>query len=492
MQHLLHVVSMPIMLETQTNTTAVIYCRISSDRTGTGLGVKRQLDDCRALCEKQGFTIVGEHTDNDISAFSGKHRPGYAAVCQTIEQGQADVVVAWHFDRLQRNPRELEDFVDLLEKAKATVATCTDGGLDLATVNGRSQARIIGAMARAESEHKSERIKRKHLELAQAGAAVGSGRPFGYELGKMKIRESEAVLIREAVADVIAGRPIGAIAAEWDKRGVPTVKGAHWQYHTLANILTSARIAGLRSHHGKVVAKGVWPAIVDVDQWEICRAVIAQKRAQRTGTRAPRKHLLTGGIAVCGVCGRGLSATGRTLESRGRVAWYQCTARPGEPKCGAVKVETAPVDAFVIEALFAAVDAGGVDALMGSPAQVDETNPVAVVADIEQRLAQLADLFADGDLTKLEWQRSRERLAARLKDAQALVQADRVPSPAAPYMGRTGALQADWEGLDLGIQKAIISAVIETVSIARLGNTARGSERGAANAYKRITIKWRA
>ena len=480
------------MSETQINTTAVIYCRISSDPTGAGLGVKRQLDDCRALCKKQGFIIVGEHTDNDVSAFSGKHRPGYAAMCQTIEQGHADVVVAWHFDRLQRSPRELEDFVDLLETAKATVATCTDGGLDLSTVNGRSMARIVGAMARAESEHKSERIKRKHLELAEAGAVVGSRRPFGYELGGMVIRESEAVLIREAVADVIAGRPVGTIATEWEQRGIPTVLGAHWQRHVVAGILTSSRIAGLRSHHGKVVAQGVWPAIVDADRWEICRAVIAQKKVQGKRTRAPRKHLLTGGIATCGVCGQWLNASTRTLETRGRVTWYQCTTKAGRAKCGAVKIESAPVDEFVLDALFTAVDAGGVDALMGSPVEVDTTDPVAVVADIEERLAQLADLFADGDLTKSEWQRSRERLAARLKDAQALVQADRVPSPAAPYMGRTGALQADWEGLDLGIQKAIISAVIETVSIARLGQTAAHSERGAENAYKRISIKWRA
>jgi DNA invertase Pin-like site-specific DNA recombinase len=31
---------------------AAIYCRISQDRGGAGLGVARQEEDCRALCPK--------------------------------------------------------------------------------------------------------------------------------------------------------------------------------------------------------------------------------------------------------------------------------------------------------------------------------------------------------------------------------------------------------------------------------------------------------
>jgi hypothetical protein len=40
-------------------------------------------------------------------------------------------VVTWHPDRLHRAPRELEDFVDLVEATGATVATVTAGDTDL-------------------------------------------------------------------------------------------------------------------------------------------------------------------------------------------------------------------------------------------------------------------------------------------------------------------------------------------------------------------------
>jgi DNA invertase Pin-like site-specific DNA recombinase len=37
---------------------AAIYARISSDQDGRGLGVKRQIEDCRKLAEERGWTVA--------------------------------------------------------------------------------------------------------------------------------------------------------------------------------------------------------------------------------------------------------------------------------------------------------------------------------------------------------------------------------------------------------------------------------------------------
>ena len=84
---------------------AAIYTRISQDREGAGLGVERQEADCRALAERLGWTIVAVHADNDLSAYSGKPRPGYLALLADLRAGAADAVVCWHTDRLHRSPR---------------------------------------------------------------------------------------------------------------------------------------------------------------------------------------------------------------------------------------------------------------------------------------------------------------------------------------------------------------------------------------------------
>src|SRR5712671_1148786 len=98
-------------------TNAAIYCRISQDRpsydadgnpTPEGFGVARQEADCRAYCDRVGWTVLGAPlVDNDKSAYSVKVRPAYQQLLAGIEDGTYDALVVWHPDRLHRSPVEL-------------------------------------------------------------------------------------------------------------------------------------------------------------------------------------------------------------------------------------------------------------------------------------------------------------------------------------------------------------------------------------------------
>jgi site-specific DNA recombinase len=83
---------------------AAIYVRISKDRTGAGLGVARQEEDCAALCRARGWQIVRVYVDNDVSASSGKPRPAWKELLADIKAGRVDAIVCWHVDRLTRSP----------------------------------------------------------------------------------------------------------------------------------------------------------------------------------------------------------------------------------------------------------------------------------------------------------------------------------------------------------------------------------------------------
>ena len=82
-----------------------IYCRISDDRDGTGLGVERQEIDCRALAESSGRDVEEIFIDNDISAYSGKLRPRYQAMMAQLREGQFDGLVIYATHRLYRSTR---------------------------------------------------------------------------------------------------------------------------------------------------------------------------------------------------------------------------------------------------------------------------------------------------------------------------------------------------------------------------------------------------
>ena len=180
-----------LSIEPEALVRAGIYTRISSDPSGQRAGVERQRADCEALCTARGWPIAGYFEDNDRSAYSGKKRRAYEEMLAAVEDRQLDAVVTWHNDRLHRSPRELEAFIDLVERSGVRVAVVSGGDYDLTTPDGRFTARIVGAVARKESEDRSRRVRRKHLELAERG------RPAG-QLGWGVRTNAERELVREA------------------------------------------------------------------------------------------------------------------------------------------------------------------------------------------------------------------------------------------------------------------------------------------------------
>jgi DNA invertase Pin-like site-specific DNA recombinase len=134
--------------------------------------------------------------------------------------------VVWHLDRLQRQPKEREEFFDVCDAAGVTHLASVSGDVDLATHDGRFLARILGAVSKKESDDKSRRIRRKALELAQAGKIGGGGtRPYGYEPDRRTIRHSEAHIIREAAARILAGHSLRSLCNDLNARGGNTVTG---------------------------------------------------------------------------------------------------------------------------------------------------------------------------------------------------------------------------------------------------------------------------
>src|SRR5690554_5667158 len=148
---------------------AAIYARISRDVTGEGLGVERQLADCRKLAQVRGWTVAEEYVDNDISTYRGKRREGYERMLEDITAGRRDAVVVYNTDRLTRRPIELEQFVGICETAGVRQFATVTADIDLGNDDGMFMARILAAVAAKESGRKSERLKRKARETAEAG-----------------------------------------------------------------------------------------------------------------------------------------------------------------------------------------------------------------------------------------------------------------------------------------------------------------------------------
>lgn len=439
---------------------AGIYTRISRDTTGDELGVARQDADCRELCSRLGWEVVDVYSDNDVSAYSGRHRPGYRRLLEDLQAGHLEALAAWHPDRITRSPLELEELIDVIEGAGAAVATVQAGELDLATPAGRMTARVVGAVARHESEHKSARLRRKHLELAEAGKIAGGGsRPFGFESDRLTVRAAEAEVIREAMARFLGGESVRSIAGALNDDQVPTVSGKPWSTNSVRRMLLSARNAGLREHRGEIAGPAVWPAIVSPADRE--RAVTILKDPARTTWRPATRYLLTG-TARCSLCSTPLVARPRQ-HARSMV----CAKGPGFHGCGGIRIMAEPVEELVSFALFERLDGPGLAEALSKSSDDDAGAELATeIEELSRRLEELAEMWAGGEISRAEWMAARKPLEASLEASRRRSARSARRSALGAFLGAPGALEKGWPELTLDRRRAIVSEVVEAVTIA--------------------------
>ncbi|MFQ6227458.1 recombinase family protein [Nocardia sp. NPDC002869] len=324
---------------------AAIYLRVSLDQTGEGLAVERQAEDCEKIARSRGWTVVETYTDNSVSAYNkAKERPDYDRMVSDFKAGRFDALITWDLDRLTRQPRQLEDWIDASETQGLRLVTA-NGEADLQTDGGRMYARIKAAVARAEMERKGARQSRAHQQRAAKGRPPRGIRATGYTLdGEVIPHEAEAVRAiyqafangssLRAISAALSGakatlRPVGDKTMVQDLPDsvphLPTRSGRPWNPTTVTTILRNPRYAGWSMLDGKIVrdeagapVKGLWEPIVSDGTWlDVQRRLDdPQRKAHRVGT--DRKHLGSG-LYRCGICGNKVRAHNTRYRCAGHV-----------------------------------------------------------------------------------------------------------------------------------------------------------------------------
>lgn len=461
---------------------AVIYTRISRDRAGAGLGVERQRADCEALAERLGWDIAEVYSDNDISAYSGKGRPGYTAMLDVLESGKADAVLAWHTDRLHRSPVELEAFIDLCDRRGLEVRTVQAGVIDLGTPSGKMVARMLGAAARHEVEHSIERQKRAKLQAAIDGKFRGGRRSFGYESDGMTLRDSEAAAIRDAVRRILSGVSIGQMVREWNEAGLVTSYGGKkWTPRDFRKVISRPRNAGLVTHEGKVIGAAKWPAIIEPDEYHALVAMLSDP-SRRRSTSTERRYLGSG-LYVCGKCGKTmLTATqvGRTDKSRRKT--YKCS---GGAHLGRV---AEPLDQYITELVIARLSRPDAALALGGPV-VDAAALQTQRTGVQARLDELAALFADGAIDGSQLRRGSEALRDQLAALDRQLAEARAASTLANLVLAEDDIRNVWDGLSVDVRAKVVD-VLMTVTILP---SPRGRQQGGGYFNPEyIQIDWKA
>lgn len=363
-----------------------------------GLAIERQREDCERLAEREGWTIVETYIDQSKSATDAtKSRPDYDRMVADYEAGAFDAIVCWDLDRLTRQPRQMEDWVDAA-RFRGLLLKSVSGDVDLTNENGLLIAGIKIQVARAEVVRKSKRQSRAQRQRAAMGRAPKGMRPLGYATNGDVI-EKEAAAVRaiyalfiktenpeslRSLARALSGTAViegidalpkhthtvsvereaaRKLRAEEENRRYearePKPDGA-WSPSTVLGILRNPRYAGMSTYTPKEFQKdgnrrrtwraqilrddagdpirGQWESIVDDETWWKVQEILDdKKRVTNTSGSTKRKRL-----------GSGLYRCGLTDPDSGQPCGKKVTGAPRGYTCPGHMVRSGPaIDDFV-------------------------------------------------------------------------------------------------------------------------------------------------
>lgn len=353
---------------------ALIAVRLSRVTDAT-TSPERQVAACRELCEARGYDVVGVAEDLDVSAgkTSPFERPQLGRWLR--DPTQYDVIVFFRVDRIVRRLFDLADLIRWAREHRVTLVSATESHFDLSTDFGDIIALLVAKVAEMELEAISERNASAFRHNIRAGKWRGGVPPWGYlpqqdDDGEWRlVQDPEQVkVIHEVVEQVLAGKPLKAVARDLTNRGVLTPRDrfaqsrgrevANYEWHSapLKRSLTSPTLLGrvvtrepVLDAEGRIQrdAKGhrvLGPetVVVGEDGSPIVRAepIISRDMFERVGKelegRENRKEPTqrTSGLLLriiyCGVCG---SPAYRLKGGVGRKPRYRCATAQKTKQC---------------------------------------------------------------------------------------------------------------------------------------------------------------
>lgn len=207
----------------------VAYFRVSTDRQGrSGLGLDAQREAVTRYVTGRGG-IIEEFTE--IESGKRNSRPQLAFALAACRKHRAVLVIAC-LDRLARKVHFISGLME--------------SGVDFVAVDmphaDKFQIHIMAAFAENEGERISKRTRAALAAAKQRGIRLGNPNPSpalvlahrASRAGAARFADTMKPLIEKLQRENLSLR---GIAAELNRRSIPTARGGQWQAQQVANIL---------------------------------------------------------------------------------------------------------------------------------------------------------------------------------------------------------------------------------------------------------------
>ena len=366
-----------------------LYTRLSNDDDPAQNSLQNQQEICRAFAEKQGWTIAGSSTDDNISGRSFSRR-GLDMLTAAVQAKQVDAVLVKDLSRLGRHRTQTALFIDFLREKQVRVISVTEG-VDTFCEEDDLMIGVRGLMNDYYAKDIGKKIRAGYWQKQKDGIVIIPS--FGYwkdkNTGEIKVVEEAAETVRMIYSLYLGGVRLKEIARRLNEHGRKTPAqlqyerygkrrqdihktkdGSYvWTYTSIKNILTDECYAGVLTNHRKQMREGKTYAVTEAEQFrhEGVYPIIVQRedwrRVQELLSQNARNHLVHGnktkhryaGLLACAECGNPFVPMIRYWNGNRRVE-YVCKGyhRNGKTYCPSHRIHEETLDARVWELVSAA------------------------------------------------------------------------------------------------------------------------------------------
>jgi site-specific DNA recombinase len=405
--------------------------------------------------------------DSNRSAWQrNRKRPGWDRLLEAARGEGIRHVVVYHPDRLMRQPKDLEELLQISDDHGITLHGEANNR-ELSDPDDRFFLRIEVAHSCRSSDDTSRRMKEAMVDRARDGLPhTGRHRVYGYSKDGMIIIPDEAAIVKWIFESFLAGMTPYAIAENLNRRKVTTGNGLLWTINGVLRVLDSRHAAGILVFRKTEIGPGAWPAIIDAAMWREVRERRAHRSAIAREKYATKHFYLCRGLPWCTKCGARMVGK----PENGQPAYVCGNFRNPDPelKC-ARKIKGEILDAFVKDAaidLLTRLDVSGQE----SSAVLSDPDSAAIAAD-RRELAELKDMWDHQEIVTSEYRQMRKTVEDRIQK----IQAKTIVRPAAEILeGMTGpGARATWEAHEKAGHQERLNAVLRFLFAAvRIGESA--------------------
>lgn len=376
-------------------------------------------------------------------------RPVFTEIVRLLKSGRHDGLIGTDIDRLVRDPRDLEDMIDLARRHGVVFADVS-GSLDLATDNGITMARVMVAMANKSSLDTARRVTAARAWMAHNGVWGGGPRMFGFEPDGVTKRSEESIIIETAARRFLQGESLRGLTLELRDAGVQSVGGGQITGRMLRDILLRPRNAGLMIYRGKVVGSAPWERIYS----EQTHSALVRKLSDpnRRTTPGPAPRWLGSNLYDCDY---GTGDTIRVGKSRQGNPVYRCTI-------GHFSRLALPLDDFVHRLVIKRLMRKDVIDLFIDQEPEEHIDFNALEDErltIRQRLNTMAEDHQNDLIDREQFLAATAVHRARSTEIANLLNQTSVPSPIMPLVYAANVEEA-WHALPLSTKRLVVNKVV--------------------------------